>query len=101
MQKVQICTSFHLKFYSEFGLLCVWEYFLSSYRLLLKHGTERNETERNENGTLRSINGTGENQTYGTEMIIMERNILLQNVAPEREIVGLTLLSIIILNERS
>ena len=34
-------------------------------------------------------------------MIIMEGNVLLQNVAPELDIVGLTLLSIIILNKRS
>ena len=66
-----------------------------------RNGTERDGTKWKRNATEQSINGTGENQTYGTEMIIMERNVLLQNVAPERDIVGLTWLSIIILNERS
>ena len=80
----------------------------SSFRLLLKHGTaftktrngtEQNATEWNENKTGKKRNAA--EQTYGTEMIIMECNVLLWNVVLERDIVGITLLSIIILNERS
>ena len=62
--------------------------------------------EWNENGTLRNRALTEQGkkrnatqQTYGTGMVIKECNILLRNLAPERDIVKL--ISIIILNERS
>ena len=47
----------------------VFDYFLGDtwQRLLLKHGTGRNETERNENGTLRNRALTEHGKTRPTE----------------------------------